>query len=62
MTASMRWAEEGDRIPKPHTGVISKNPRKGPSLMTNGRKYIYVESLYSDKALGIKKRKGYKRK
>jgi hypothetical protein len=53
------WVYRNDKTPKTYTMPV-KTPRKSKRAYTN-HKYIFVESLYTDKKLGLNKRKGYKK-
>jgi hypothetical protein len=52
-----QWVYRIDKTPKYNYGKVKKI-----IVMTNGKKDIRVDSLYTDKKLGINKRKGYKRR
>ncbi len=53
-----QWVYRNDKTPY-EKSVYKKNGKL--RLMTNGRQNIKVDSLYTDKKLGIKN-KGYKKK
>jgi hypothetical protein len=55
--ASSRWVYKYNKTPTNNYGKVATG-----SNMTNGKKHIFVESMYTDKKLGINKRNGFKRK
>lgn len=55
------WVFNDDKLPR-----VYKTPARKPTGKTanqgNGAKYVFVESNFTDKRLGLNKRKGNKRK
>ena len=58
MSANNRWVYRDDKTPRVYTTPV-KNPRKKIGHEHGKHAYIYVESMYTDKKLGLNKRKGY---
>ena len=58
MNNSISWIYREDKTPKDKS-VYRKNGK--PRQMTNGLIEVFVDSLYTDKKIGIKKKKVYKK-